>query len=186
MGDVGAGRPVVYLFASAAGVVPGIGGVVRSALGRGWDVAVGLTPAARAWLEGRVPELEELTGHPVKSTYRWPGQPDVLPPADAVLFAPATFNSVNSLALGLTGSWVVGYAAEAAGKGVPVLVAPCVNAALAAHPQYARSLAVLREAGMEVLEAEDAGFDWEAGLDAVTRALRLKGGDGAAAGPRVR
>ncbi|WP_399169428.1 flavoprotein [Streptomyces sp. TLI_171] len=117
MGDAGAGRPVVYVFGAAAGVVLGIGEAVRAGLARGWDVAVGLTQAARGWLEAQVPRLEELTGHPVKTAYRWPGQPDVLPPADAVLFAPATFNSVNSLALGLTGSWVVGYAAEAAGKG---------------------------------------------------------------------
>ncbi|WP_033218281.1 flavoprotein [Kitasatospora phosalacinea] len=188
MADAGAGRPVVYLFGSAAGAVLGIDGAVRAGLARGWDVAVGLTPAARGWLEGRVPELEGLTGHPVKSAYRWPGQPDVLPPADAVLFAPATFNSVNSLALGLTSSWVAGYAAEAAGKGVPVLVMPCVNTALAAHPQFPRSVAALREAGVEVLLGEGAfvpnepgaagPYPWEAALDAVARALE-PGGPGA-------
>ncbi|BAJ28271.1 hypothetical protein KSE_24570 [Kitasatospora setae KM-6054] len=188
---MGAGRPVVYLFGSAAGVVAGIGDAARSGLARGWDVAVGLTPSAREWLAARVPELEELTGHPVKSAYRWPGQPDVLPPADAVLFAPATFNSVNGLALGLTSSWVVGYAAEAAGKGVPVLVMPCVNTALAAHPQFPRSVAALREAGMRVLLGEGgfvpgepgagAPFPWDAALDAVARELgpRAAGGGGA-------
>ncbi|MEU3493955.1 hypothetical protein ABZ747_10775 [Kitasatospora cineracea] len=75
-----------------------------------------------------------VIGYPVKSAHRWPGQLDMLPRADAVLFAPATFNPVNSLALGLTSSWVVGYAVEAVGKGAPVLVMPCVNTALTAHP----------------------------------------------------
>ncbi|MFC8717562.1 flavoprotein [Kitasatospora sp. NPDC057198] len=181
MTEAGAGRPVVYLFGSAAGVVTGIGGAVRAGLARGWDVALGLTPVAREWLAERVPEWEELTGHPVKSAYRRPGQPDVLPPADAVLFAPATFNSVNSLALGLTSSWVVGYAAEAVGKGVPVLVMPCVNTALAAHPQFPRSVAALRGAGVRVLLGEGAfvpnepgaagPYPWDAALDAVARAL---------------
>ncbi|WP_285738064.1 flavoprotein [Kitasatospora phosalacinea] len=184
MADAGAGRPVVYLFGSGAGVVSGIGGAVRAGLGRGWDVAVGLTPVAREWLAAQVPEVEELTGHPVKSAYRRPGQPDVLPPADAVLFAPATFNSVNALALGLTSSWVAGYAAEAVGRGVPVLLMPCVNTALAAHPQFPRSLAALREAGVQVLFGEGAfvpnepgaaaPYPWDVALDAVDRALEAR------------
>ncbi len=107
----------------------------------------------------------------------------MLPPPDAVLFAPATFNSFNSLALGLTTSWVVGYAAEALGKGVPVLVMPCVNTALAAHPQFARSAATLREAGVHVLLGEDGfvpnepgtgdalPYPWDAALRAVERVL---------------
>ncbi|MEV7213582.1 flavoprotein [Kitasatospora cineracea] len=174
-------RPVVYLFASAAPPALQLPDVVRRARRRGWDIAVGLTPTARDWLEDRVPELEELTGHPVKSAYRRPGQPDVLPPADAVLFAPATFNSVNSMAAGITSSWVVGCAAESPGKGIPVLVMPCVNSALAAHPQFARSVAVLQEARMQVLYGEDGfvpnrpgerlPYPWKNALAAVEQAL---------------
>lgn len=151
--------------------------VVRQAQSRGWDVAVGLTPTARNWLEAQLPELEELTGHPVKTAYRRPGQPDVLPPADAMLFAPATFNSVNSLAMGITSSWVVGFTAEAPGKGIPTVVMPCVNSALVAHPQFERSVAVLREARMQVLYGEGGfvanapgerlPYPWQAALDAL-------------------
>ncbi|BAJ30493.1 MULTISPECIES: flavoprotein [Kitasatospora] len=175
-------RPVVYLFASAAPPALELPDVVRRARGRGWDVAVGLTPTARDWLDERVPELEELTGHPVKTAYRRPGQPDVLPPADAVLFAPATFNSVNSLAAGITSSWVVGFAAEAPGKRIPVVVMPCINSALVQHPQFDRSVAVLREAGMRVLYGPPDGFvpnrpgerlpyPWERALAAVEQAV---------------
>ncbi|MFD8598907.1 flavoprotein [Kitasatospora sp. NPDC059646] len=183
MENGGAGRPVVYVLGAAAGAVFGLPGAVREARGRGWEVAVGLTPTARGWLEAQVPELEELTGYPVKSAYRWPGQPDVLPPPDAVLFAPATFNSFNSLALGLTTSWVVGYAAEALGKGVPVLVMPCVNTALAAHPQFVRSVATLRGAGVHVLlgaggfvpsepgSGDARPYPWDAALRAVAEVL---------------
>ncbi|MFE1318709.1 flavoprotein [Kitasatospora phosalacinea] len=174
-------RPVLYLLASAAPPALQLLDVVRQVHRRGWDVAVGLTPTAREWLEDRVPELEELTGYPVKSAYRRPGQPDVLPPADAVLFAPATFNSVNRLALGLASSWVVGFTAEAPGKGIPTVVMPCVNSALAAHPQFDRSVAVLRETRMQVLHGEGGfvpnapgerpPYPWEAALAAVGRAL---------------
>ncbi|WP_234337540.1 flavoprotein [Kitasatospora phosalacinea] len=174
-------RPVVYLFASAAPPALQLLDVVRRAQGRGWDVVVGLTPTARDWLESRVTELEELTGHPVKTTYRRPGQPDVLPPADAVLFAPATFNSVNSLAAGITSSWVVGCTAEAPGKGIPVVVMPCVNSALVQHPQFDRSVEVLREARMQVLygaggfvpnrPGERLSYPWERAFAAVERVL---------------
>lgn len=143
-------------------------------------MAVGLTPTARDWVGTAVADLETLTGLPVKSAYRRPGEPDVLPPADVVLVAPATFNTVNSLALGLTTSWVVGCAAEAPGKGIPVVVMPCVNSALTAHPQFGRSIDTLRSAGMRVLYGE-GGFvpnrpgerllyPWQAALDAVQAA----------------
>ncbi|MFJ8042502.1 flavoprotein [Kitasatospora sp. NPDC096147] len=142
---------VLYLFGTAAFPVLGIRTVIEQAQAAGWDVCLGLTSTAADWLAPDIPALTELTGHLVKARYRRPGEPDLLPAPDAILFGPATFNSINSLAQGLTSSWVVGYTAEALGKGVPVAVLPCVNDALAAHPQYPRSLATLREAGARVL-----------------------------------
>ncbi|MFD9127490.1 flavoprotein [Kitasatospora sp. NPDC059571] len=185
-----ASHPVLYLLGSAAPPVLGVGPVIGRARAAGWDVVLGLTPTAASWLGGEVARLEALTGHLVKSRYRRPGEPDVLPPADAVLFAPATFNSVNCLALGLTSSWVAGYTAEAVGKGLPVCVVPCVNPALAGHPQYGRSVAALRGAGVDVLlDADRPGVDdrgdegppdfpWDAALARLGRASALR-----AAGP---
>ena len=43
--------------------------------------------------------------------------------------APATFNTINQWALGLTEKFVVGFAAEAIGKKVPLVAMPCANAA---------------------------------------------------------
>ena len=40
-----------------------------------------------------VAELERLTGQPVRSEYRMPGTGSPVPPADAVLACPLTFNS---------------------------------------------------------------------------------------------
>lgn len=39
--------------------------------------------------------LAELTSHPVRSDYKMPDEADVLPPANAVVLAPATFNTIN-------------------------------------------------------------------------------------------
>ncbi|MFF3007773.1 flavoprotein [Kitasatospora sp. NPDC057940] len=177
-------HPVLYLFGSAAPPVLDVAHVVRQAQDRGWDVALGLTPTAASWLQAELPELERLTGYPVKSAYRRPGDPDVLPPADAVLFAPGTMNSINSLALGITTSWVIGYAAEAIGKGIPLTVMPCTNTALTGHPQFSRSVTTLRDAGVRVLLGEGGfvpnipgqgrpeAYPWEAALVAAGESVR--------------
>ena len=61
------------------------------------------TPAALPLLYVR--SLEELTGNPVRSEYRAPGEARTrsLPEADAFVVAPATYNTVCKLALGVSG-----------------------------------------------------------------------------------
>ncbi|MFD5506734.1 flavoprotein [Streptomyces sp. NPDC127051] len=167
----------LYLLCSAAPPVFEIAGVIEEAQGRGWDVCLGLTPAAADWLEESLDGLAALTGHPVRYRYKRPGHPDVWPPADAVLVAPATMNTLNSWALGITGTWLVGFVAEAIGKGIPLSTMPCVNSAYAEHPQFPLSLETLRGAGVRVLygpggfepnaPGEKRPYPWGAALDAV-------------------
>ncbi|URM91546.1 flavoprotein [Streptomyces sp. MRC013] len=176
----------LYLFCSAAPPVFDVARVVEDAQARGWDVCLGLTPSAARWLEPSLDGLAVLTGHPVRSAYERPGDPDVWPPADALLFAPATFNTVNAWALGLTGNLVVGVAAEAVGRGLPVVAVPCANAAYARHPQFDRSVETLRAAGVAVLHGEGGHlpdpsgpdrpdhFPWAPALDAVEAAYRAR------------
>lgn len=147
---------MLYLFGCAAPPVFHIGDVVRDARSDGWEVCLGLTPTAAEWLADQLPALEEQTGHPVRSAYKRPGEPDAWPPATVAAVAPATFNTVNQWALGITAHFVVGFVAEAIGKGIPLVAMPCVNRAFAAHPQFERSVAVLREAGVHVLYGEGA------------------------------
>ncbi|WP_345623090.1 flavoprotein [Streptomyces ziwulingensis] len=142
---------VLYLFGSAAPPVHGIAQPIAEAQARGWDVCLGLTPTAADWLSEQTSELEGLTGHPVRSSYKRPGVADVWPRADVIAFAPATFNSVNAWALGITSNFVVGVVAEAIGKGIPLVAMPCVNAAYVRHRQFERSVAELREMGVDVL-----------------------------------
>ncbi len=58
------------------------------------------TPSALKFME--LPTLVELTGHVVRYDYKQPEEPDVLPPADAMVVAPATFNTVNKWASGIS------------------------------------------------------------------------------------
>ncbi|MFE9253819.1 flavoprotein [Streptomyces sp. NPDC006879] len=164
----------LYLFCAAAEPVFDIASVVEEAQARGWDVCLGLTPTAADWLEGSIEGLAALTGRPVRSTYKRPQDPDVWPPAHALLFAPATFNTVNAWALGLTDRFTLGVAAEALGQGTPTVAAPCLNAQLARHPQFEQSVTTLRGAGVSVLYGEDgyvpgqsAPFPWRLALDTV-------------------
>ncbi|MER7000093.1 flavoprotein [Streptomyces sp. NPDC000410] len=147
----------LYMFGSAAPPVFDVARVIEDAQGRGWDVCLGLTPTAADWLEESLPGLEGLTGHPVRSRYKRPGEPDVWPPADAILVAPATFNTVNAWALGLTDRFVVGVVAEGIGKGIPIVAMPCVNAAYVQHRAFERSVAELRAMGVTMLYGE-GGF----------------------------
>lgn len=147
----------LYLFGSAAPPIFDVAKVIGDAQADGWDVCLGLTPTAARWLDESLDGLAALTGHPVRSEYKLPGEPDVWPKADVILFAPATFNSLNSWALGITSSFVVGVVAEGIGKGIPAVTMPCVNAAYATHRQLDRSITELREQGVTVLYGE-GGF----------------------------
>lgn len=148
---------VLYLFGSAAPPVHDVAKAVEDAQQRGFDVCLGLTPTAARWLGDQLPTLAESTGHPVRSEYKLPGEPDVWPKADVIAVAPATFNTVNAWALGITRDFVVGVVAEAIGKGIPLVAMPCVNAAYVQHRQFERSIAELRAMSVEVLYGE-GGF----------------------------
>jgi hypothetical protein len=183
-------QPVLYLLGTGAQPVLTIATAVEQAQADGWRVCLGLTPTAARWLHPYLAGLEALTGAPVRSLYKLPGEEDVWPTADVVLLAPATFNTINRWALGLTDSFVVGYAAEALGRGIPTVALPCVNiptvalpcvnAALAAHPQYARSIETLRLAGARVVLPETStapgqddtpDFGWALALHEARNAL---------------
>ncbi|MEU3607110.1 flavoprotein [Streptomyces sp. NPDC035033] len=174
----------LYLFCSAAPPVFDVARVIEEAQADGWDVCLGLTPTAARWLHESLDGLAALTGRPVRWDHRFPGQPDVWPKPDAVLVAPATFNTVNSWALGLTGNWLVGVVAEGIGKGLPMAMVPCVNQAYVAHPQFERSIETLRGAGVRVVygeggfvpnppgEGDPTAYPWRAALEAVAEVHR--------------
>lgn len=86
-----------------------------------------------------------------------PGEPDAWPKADVIVVAPATFNTVNSWALGLTHDFVVGVVVEGIGKGIPIVAMPCVNSAYVQHRQFERSIEELRAMGVQLLYG-DSGF----------------------------
>src|SRR5260221_10763446 len=79
------------------------------------------------------------------------------PPDGLLLVAPCSFNSLNKLAAGIADNLALSVAAEAIGRGTPVLVAPSLNAPLLRHPRAISSLATLREWGVSVIGPVDDG-----------------------------
>jgi flavoprotein len=141
--------PVLYVVACGGPPAAELTAFVVHALDQGWDVCVVATPAGTKFLDSE--RLSELTGHPVRSQYKQPDEPDVLPPADAFVVAPATFNTVNKWAQGSSDTLALGLLNEALGLGLPIVAAPWPNAALARHPAFGRSVADLRDWGVAIL-----------------------------------
>jgi phosphopantothenoylcysteine synthetase/decarboxylase len=142
-------RPVLYVISCGGPPAGQLADFVRFAQGEGWDVCVIATPDGAKFLD--ITELTALTGHPVRVQYKTPDDPDVLPAADAMVIAPATFNTINKLAHGISDTLALGLLNEAVGLGLPITAVPWPNAALARHPVFRRSVAELREWGVTVI-----------------------------------
>jgi hypothetical protein len=181
--------PVIGFVACAAGGVETVRtGYVEPALARGWRVAVTLTPTAARWLsdDGEIERLASATELPVRSDSRLPREGRPHPPADCWVVAPATANTVASLALGLAGNQALTQVCEAIGsRSTPVIVFPRVNAGHAGQPAWSGHLAALRSVGVQLIYGDDVwplypprsgppdrALPWPAILDATARALR--------------
>ena len=173
----GEGR-VLYVIVCAAGPAGEVGRLIALAQDRGWEVQVIATLSALAFLD--VPQLELLTSSPVRSEYRSLGEPKS-PRADAIIVAPATFNTINKFAGGTSDTYALGILAEAPGLGIPVVILPFVNAALAERIPFQHSVARLRAEGVVILLGADQyephppgeggdridSFPWEIAIAAV-------------------
>jgi phosphopantothenoylcysteine synthetase/decarboxylase len=120
-------------------------------------VQVIATPAALGFIDPQT--IETQTGLPVRSVYRQPDQPRrSAPPPDAVIVAPATFNTINKLAAGISDNYALGVLAESIGRAVPTVILPFINTALAARAPLTSATDALRREGVHVLLG-DGGFE---------------------------
>lgn len=140
-------KPFLYVVVCACGIADEVGTLITAAQERHWDVGVVATPQGLGFLDAEA--IEARTGYPIRSAWRRPGEARPLPPADAVAVAPASFNTLNKWAAGISDTLALGILCEAYGLGIPIAALPYLNAAQAAHPAYGRSRE--RLAGMGVL-----------------------------------
>jgi phosphopantothenoylcysteine synthetase/decarboxylase len=71
--------------------------------------------------------------------------------ADAIIVAPATYNTINKWAHGISDTYALGVLAEAPGLGTPIVVLPFVNSALASRHAFKHSVSTLRGEGVRIL-----------------------------------
>ncbi|MFJ2774684.1 flavoprotein [Streptomyces sp. NPDC087300] len=114
-----------------------------------------LFASAARWWEKRLADLEELTGHTVRSEYKLPGEADALPKASAMLVAPISSTSLNKWGAGIADTLAIGLVSECVNMGVPVVAMPYFNHAQGAQPAVKRSIAALREQGVQYLDGAD-------------------------------
>jgi phosphopantothenoylcysteine synthetase/decarboxylase len=174
-------KPLLQIVVCAAGVAADVGKLITAAHERHWEVCVIATPQGLGFLD--VEEVEAQAGHPIRSAWRTPGEPRPVRPADAIAVVPATFNTINKWAAGISDNLALGILCEAPAMDIPVAVLPYLNSAQAAHPAYRQSVERLREMGILIGSYEPhrpkAGggadrFRWEEALELLAPRLSAR------------
>ena len=164
-------RRVLYWIMCAAPPVQDWQDAARQLQEDGWDLYASPTQTAASWLD--LDSIAEVTGHALRTRPRLPHETDELPSADAMLVAPATFNTLNQWAAGINDTLPLGLLNELLGMQIPIVVAMYCKNALAAHPVYRPNISRLQDAGAIVLEGDlsitlrDGRFCWTAVRDAL-------------------
>jgi len=146
---------VAYLLLSGTTTAARGPELLRGLLGLGFASVIAIpTPNASRVLAPR--ELADIPGAQLVESY-FDRAIRPRPPRGVVLFAPCSFNSLNKLAQGMADSLALSVAAEAIGRGTPVIVGPSLNAPLLQHPIAQRSLRILPEWGVIIVPPVDDG-----------------------------
>ena len=162
---------IVYLILSGTSTAVRCPDIARGLLGLGFASVIAIpTPNASRVLAPR--ELADVPGVTlVESYFDLAIRPR--PPRGVVLFAPCSFNSLNKLAHGIADTLALSVAAEAIGRGTPVIVAPSLNQPLLDHPVARASMAALTGWGVIVVPpADDGGGPRLAPSDRLLNAMR--------------
>lgn len=175
---------LAYLIVTGAGTARRAPELAAALVARFRTVYTLLTPNASRVVSPR--ELQLVPGNQVIESYF---DTAILPrpPLGLVLIAPCSFNSLNKLTWGIADNLALSVAAEAIGRGTPVVVAVSTNVPLWVHPRALESTRTLRAWGATVLEPVPDGETLTLAplpviLDAVSRVNRGKDEPGAATG----
>lgn len=143
-------HPVLYLVVCGAGPAADITVLASAAKEHGWQPCVIATSSATRFID--LDALAHLTGRPVRSKHREPHEPrGSLPRADAVIVAPASFNTINKWAHGIADTYALDILAESVNYGVPIVTIPFVNTNLSNRTPFKESVARLRDEGVTII-----------------------------------
>jgi phosphopantothenoylcysteine decarboxylase len=153
--DEGERFDVAYLVLSGTTTASRCPEILRGLLDLGFSTVIALpTPHSSRVVAPR--DLADIAGVQVVESY-FDSAIRPRPPRGVVLFAPCSFNSLNKLAHGIADSLALSVAAEAIGRGTPVIVGPSLNQPLLDHPVARASLVTLAGWGVVVVPQADLG-----------------------------
>jgi phosphopantothenoylcysteine synthetase/decarboxylase len=155
------GQPVLYAIVTGSPAARDIHKLVDLARADGWDVCVIASPDGYRFIDAD--SLAAKTGHTVRHQYKEPDAPDVLPPADAIVVAPITCNSLAKWAAGISDRLPLGLLVEAVGKRLPVVAMPFSNRAQINFPAIQEAMTKLTAWGVTVLVGDDVYKQHEPG-----------------------
>ncbi|WP_428491558.1 flavoprotein [Rhodopila sp.] len=146
---------VAYLLLSGATTANRAPELLRGLLTLGFQTMMVVpTPNASRVIAQR--ELADIAGVQVVGSY-FDQAIRPRPPRGVIMFTPCSFNSLNKLANGIADNLALSIAAEAIGRGTPVIVGPSLNQPLLDHPAAQASLATLSRWGVTVVAPVDDG-----------------------------
>jgi phosphopantothenoylcysteine synthetase/decarboxylase len=168
---------VLYAIVTGASPADTVGELVDLAQADGWDVCVVASPNGARFLD--VEALETQTGHPVRSQFKQPGTDDLLPPADAIIAAPLTTNSLAKWASGIGDTLPLALLVEAVGAGLPVVAIPHAKQEQMNFPAVRLAQERLAEWGVRfvrITEDADTGpLPWASALSVLREPLLAEG-----------
>ncbi|MFC6091748.1 flavoprotein [Saccharothrix lopnurensis] len=147
------GQPVLYAVVTGSPAARDVDKLVDLAQADGWDVCVIASPDGLRFID--TDALAAKTGHTVRSRYKDPYAPDILPPADAMIAAPITCNSLAKWAAGISDTLPLGLLVEAVGKHQPVVAMPFSNRAQISFPAIQDAMRKLADWGVTVLVGDE-------------------------------
>jgi hypothetical protein len=136
---------ILSIVACGAPLAAKIATCAKLAIDRGWTVHVIATPAALAFFDQA----------PIRSQNRPPDTPRSQTP-NAIVVAPATYNTINKWAQGIADTYALSMLAEKTGMDIPIVVLPYVNAPLASRIPFQQSVKSLRAEGVSILPGPGA------------------------------
>ncbi len=140
---------VLYLGVCAVPGAERIVDRVKAEQAAGWDVCLLATERALHWFDPD--EASAVTGHELQTRMRIYGEPLFEPLGDKMVIAPAGFNTINKIALGLADDMVSGLACEAIARGVPLTIEPQMSDGFSNHPIFAESITRLSNADVQFI-----------------------------------
>lgn len=157
----GDGQPVLYAIVTGSPASRAVGDLVDLAQADGWDVCVIASPNGARFIDKDA--LTAQTGHTVRTQYKEPDAQDELPPADAMVVAPITCNSLAKWAAGISDTLPLGLLVEAVGKRQPVVAMPFSNWAQISFPAIQDAMRRLSEWGVTMLVGDEVYEQHEPG-----------------------